>query len=351
MKRILGFLVMSLFVFWFWVYADVIPIGSHWVSKCVAIQNPEIDDYRVVVTIFGVMDEKIYEPKAGECLQGHYHADDSNQYLVEKSIPLDELTIENIDDKARTKRSLNVNGYYTDDSDSTTEVKKTYTIVKSGNVYNIESPDDIPKYKGSRYDSIKNSDSNKTNDSIKSIGVYKIEEDIETGENIENNNDIITEDGIETEENTGTNEVVESRDLDNHVRTELDFLIALVLTILIETWVLFIIKILNWLTYSALENWITVKYPVKNAKVLLSWILASAITLPLLRYIFPLFLWDGIIYVVGGELLVFLIETVILKYMMNISRKKALVVSFICNLASFLIGILLEYLDFWLFSF
>ena len=330
MKRILGFLVMSLFVFWFWVYADVIPIGSHWVSKCVAIQNPEIDDYRVVVTIFGVMDEKIYEPKAGECLHGHYHADESNQYLVEKSIPLDELTIENIDNKARTKRSLNVNGYYTDDSDSTTEVKKTYTIVKSGNVYNIESPDDIPKYKGSRYDSIKNSDSTKTNASNRSIGVYKIEEDIATRESIENNNDITTEEYIET---------------------ELDFLIALVLTILIETWVLFIIKILNWLTYSALENWITIKYPVKNAKVLLSWRLASAITLPLLRYIFPLFLWDGIIYVVGGELLVFLIETVILKYMMNISRKKALVVSFICNLASFLIGILLEYLDFWLFSF
>ena len=351
MKRILGFLVMSLFVFWFWVYADVIPIGSHWVSKCVAIQNPEIDDYRVVVTIFGVMDEKIYEPKAGECLHGHYHADDSNQYLVEKSIPLDELTVGNIDDKAINKRSLDVNGYYTDDSNPTTEVNKMYKIVKNGDAYNIELIDGWRKHEGSRYDSIKNNKSNKANDSNRSIGVYEIEEDIETGESIENNNDIITEDGIETEENTGTNEVVESRDLDNHVRTELDFLIALVLTILIETWVLFIIKILNWLTYSALENWITVKYPVKNAKVLLSWILASAITLPLLRYIFPLFLWDGIIYVVGGELLVFLIETIILKYMMNISRKKALFVSFICNLASFLIGILLEYLDFWLFSF
>ncbi len=344
MKRILGFLVMSLFVFWFWVYADVIPIGSHWVSKCVAIQNPEIDDYRVVVTIFGVMDEKIYEPKAGECLHGHYHADDSNQYLVEKSIPLDELTVGNIDDKAINKRSLDVNGYYVDDSNPTTEVNKMYKIVKNGDAYNIELIDGWRKHEGSRYDSIKNNKSNKAND-FRSIDVDEIEEDVETGENIENNND------IETEENTEINEVVESKDLDNHVRTELDFLIALVLTILIETWVLFIIKILNWLTYSASENWINIKYPVKNAKVLLTWILASTITLPLLRYIFPLFLWNGMMYVIGGELLVFLIEAVILKYMMNISRKKALVASFICNLVSFIIGILLEYLDFWLYSF
>ena len=330
MKKILGILGMSLFVFWFWVYADVIPMGSHRVSKCVVIQNPEIDEYRVVVVNDTVMNQDIYEPQAGECLRGHYHVWESNQYLVEKSIPLDELTVKNIEEKAEKKWSLGVNGYYEDDSNPIREVKKTYKIVKNGNIYDLELVEDPQNIEEPQNDIIE------IDDTKEDDGITEIDD---TNENDE------ADDIIETDD------IIESRDLDNHIRTGLDFLIALVLTILIETWVLFIIKNLNWLTYSVSENWTIAKYPVKNAKVLLSWILASAITLPLLRYIFPLFLWDGMIYVIGGELLVFLIETVILKYIMNISRKKALVVSFICNLVSFLLGVFLEYLDFWLFSF
>ena len=289
MKKILGILIMSLFVFWFWIYADVMPENSHWVSKCVSFQNTEIDDYRLVVVNKTVMDEEIYEPQAEECLRGHYQFGASNQYLVEKSIPLDELNSFNIEEQAKAKWGLGVNGYYVDNSDSLNEVRKQFKIINKD-------------------------------------GVYELETVIDTQENWSDDGEI----------------------LQFSSWTITDFLIALLITILIETWVLFIIKNLNGLTYSESKDGTTNKIPVKNTKILLSWVLASAITLPLLRYVFPMFLWNGWTYVIGGELLVFLIEVIIIKYIMNISRKKAFVVSFVCNLVSFLFGILISYL--WLFS-
>ena len=289
MKKILGILIMSLFVFWFWIYADVMPENSHWVSKCVSFQNTEIDDYRLVVVNKTVMDEEIYEPQAEKCLRGHYQFGASNQYLVEKSIPLDELNSFNIEEQAKAKWELGVNGYYVDNSDPLNRVRKQFKIINKDGWYELETV-------------------------------------------------------IDTQENWSDDEEI----LQSSPWTITDFLIALLITIFIETWVLFIIKNLNGLTYLESKDGTTNKIPVKNTKILLSWVSASAITLPLLRYVFPMFLWNGWTYVIGGELLVFLIEVVIIKYIMNISRKKAFVVSFVCNLVSFLFGILISYL--WLFS-
>ena len=91
--------MIGISVLWFGTYADVMPEDSHWVSNCVSFLNTEIDDYRLIVVNKTVMDEDIYEPQADECLKGHYHFGQSNQYLVEKTISLDELTSSNIEEQ------------------------------------------------------------------------------------------------------------------------------------------------------------------------------------------------------------------------------------------------------------
>jgi hypothetical protein len=71
--------------------------------------------------------------------------------------------------------------------------------------------------------------------------------------------------------------------------------------------------------------------------LILTWILASTITLPLLRFVLPLFIKDGVEYMVIWELLVTIIEVFIIKYWLKISRWKAILASVVCNLCSFLI--------------
>ena len=75
--------------------------NTHYVDRCVKLQNVEIDNYRVIVDIDTVMgDWEVYEPRAEQCLTHHYKFGESRQYLLDKSINLDEITKENIQDKA-----------------------------------------------------------------------------------------------------------------------------------------------------------------------------------------------------------------------------------------------------------
>jgi hypothetical protein len=107
------------------------------------------------------------------------------------------------------------------------------------------------------------------------------------------------------------------------------FWIAWILTILIETIVLFIIAKL-FRKEDQISNW----------RLTLIWILASTITLPLLRFVLPLFVVDEIIYTVIWELSIVLIEVFIIKYWLKVSRWKAILASVICNLYSFLVWLL-----------
>lgn len=105
----------------------------------------------------------------------------------------------------------------------------------------------------------------------------------------------------------------------------LEFIFAYLLTILSETFLLWLIA----------KNFIKGKPTTK--KIILTWLLCSWITLPMLWYVFPLFLWNWIFYGVFWEILVLIIESIIIKYMLNLSRIKSLLLSFICNLFSFLL--------------
>jgi hypothetical protein len=177
---------------------------------------------------------------------------------------------------------LRVNWIYVDNSNPLSNEKITYKIVKNWNDYTLEESD------SESIDSFKN----KTNYALEIV-------EFEQG--------------------------VELMSADRLIK----FWIAWILTILIETIVLF-----------AIAKIFRKKDQISNKRLILIWILASSITLPLLRFVLPLFVTDETIYMVAWELAVTLIEIFIIKYWLKISRGKAILASVICNLCSFLLWLL-----------
>ena len=96
------------------------------------------------------------------------------------------------------------------------------------------------------------------------------------------------------------------------------------LAVLIETLVLFFIAKIFWK-----------EDEISKKKLLLRWIIPTTVTLPLLWFVLPLIIWDGTLYIIIWETLVTSIEAIMIRYWLNISRKRAIIASIICNLLSF----------------
>ena len=283
-KKIWLFILTSIVILPLWLtFADIIPDNSHYVNRCVKLQNVEVDNYRVIVENDTVTTRDVYEPQAEECLEQHYKFWESRQYLLDKSVDIEEITQENIQGRAIQIWNLNVNWHYVDDSNPLSNENFTYKIVKNGNDYTLE------------------------------------ESDSGSVESFQDETDYSLE-FVESEQGV---ELVSSNRL-------IKFWIAWILTVLIETIILFVIAKL-FRKKDQISNWI----------LILIWILASTITLPLLRFVLPLFIKDGVEYTVIWELLVTLIEIFILKYWLKVSRWKAILASIICNLCSYLLGLLI----------
>ncbi len=262
-KKIWLFFLTFVAILWIWVsFADVIPDNAHYVDRCVKLQNVEIDNYRVIVENDTVTSRDLYVPQAWECLKWHYKFWESRQYLVDKSVNLDEITKANIQDKAIQIWNLKVIWWYVDNSNPLSDENFIYKIVKNWENYSLEI--------------------------------------------------VESEQGIEL---ASGNRLMK-------------FWIAWILTIIIETIVLFIIAKL-----------FRKKDHISNWRLILIWILASTITLPLLRFFLPLFVTDETIYMVAWELAVTLIEIFIIKYWLKVSRWKAIIASIVCNLCSYLFGL------------
>lgn len=110
------------------------------------------------------------------------------------------------------------------------------------------------------------------------------------------------------------------------------FLFSLILTITIETIVLFII--IKQFFKLDKEN-------ISDILLLFTGFFASFATLPYLWFLLPFFTRNYYLYIASGELLAFIVESVIYYFILNITVRKALILSFICNLTSFLAGLLL----------
>lgn len=282
MKKIWLFFLSIITILSVWVsFADVIDPNTHYVDRCVKLQNVEIDNYRAIVENDTVTYRDVYEPQAGQCLEQHYKFGESRQYLLDKSVDIEEITKENIQDKAIQIWDLRVNGRYVDDSNPLSNENYTYKIVKNWNDYILEESDNESS----------NSFENKTDYTLEIVE---------------------SEEGIEL---VSSNRIIK-------------FWIAWILTILIETIALF-----------AIAKLFRKKEQISNKRLILVWILASTITLPLLRFLLPLFVTDERIYIVVWELVVTLIEIFIIKYWLKISRWKAILTSIVCNLCSYLLGV------------
>jgi hypothetical protein len=107
---------------------------------------------------------------------------------------------------------------------------------------------------------------------------------------------------------------------------EAEFLLALAVTVAIETLVL----LGAW-------RWLGAGAPVRWRRLALAGALPSAASLPYLWIVLPHFV-NGPAYVPLGESLVVLGETPILAVVLRWSPARALLASLLCNAASFLVG-------------
>ena len=108
------------------------------------------------------------------------------------------------------------------------------------------------------------------------------------------------------------------------------FFKSLILTIILETIMLFFICKIFWK-----------KDVIKIIRIILTWIFASTITLPILRFVLPYIFHNYTIYAVIGEVFVTFVEVFIIKYLLDINRQKSTIASIACNLFSVIIGLLL----------
>jgi hypothetical protein len=80
----------------------------------------------------------------------------------------------------------------------------------------------------------------------------------------------------------------------------------------------------------------------KNGLLLLTGIVATLATLPYLWFILPLFIQSKLGYILVSEVSAIAIESVIILGLLKINYPKALLVSLVCNLSSYLIGLLIK---------
>ncbi len=109
------------------------------------------------------------------------------------------------------------------------------------------------------------------------------------------------------------------------------FLTAMIITILIETTVLFILqkKILK----KEFE-----KIPLQ--KIIFTGIFCSFATIPYLWFVLPEIL-PANLYIIVGELLIVIIEGILISQILELKIEKAIMVSALCNSISYGIGILI----------
>jgi hypothetical protein len=115
---------------------------------------------------------------------------------------------------------------------------------------------------------------------------------------------------------------------------EYQFLIALLITIVVETACLFLIIRVVYKKNS---------YEISNSLLFFLGIFCNTTTLPYLWFILPIFIKTRAIYVVVGESAVVIAEAIVYYFVLRMGIRKSLIISFFCNAASFLIGLLIPF--------
>ncbi len=266
-------------------FADIIMPNTHYVDRCVKIQeNPEITGIALKAKITWPMvqwDKEDYDIKYDTCLHKWYKFNTLNIILQKDGQEYDLWELESW-------------GWYVDDKYSVTNELLIYQVKKYDNVY--------------RKEMIYNEEWSKKILLDRKNDVYEISE--------------------RDYDKFWYKDIILRLDKDFFV----PFFLALFLTIVIETLVLLImVKCFPKYFAEMAKSW---------NKIIFSWILCSLTTLSyfwIVMEYFHQYLHGAYpkIMVLCWEWCVFLIEAVILKYIFNISRKKALLLSFVANAVSF----------------
>ncbi len=113
---------------------------------------------------------------------------------------------------------------------------------------------------------------------------------------------------------------------------EQHFLLALIITVILETITLFVI----------IRKLFKLKEKqIKNKELVFAGFIASFSTLPYLWFIFPIIIQSSFWYVLIGEILAIIAETIIYYFILKLSIKKVLVISILCNIISFILGFII----------
>ncbi len=322
-------------------FADLIPDDEHRVNRCSNLKNVEIDNYRVIYayiyekwpdrcwqgenicSLFGDEEPelvwKVSEYDIGKCLPVW----EINIYLFDENGDVNLLTQDNIKEKAIYVWNIAVKEWgYVNNSNPLTSETFTYGITKTWSNYALEESDieTIEWFNNKPFTLTKDED-NYDSEIIWDEEDIKSLDDESAGDETNYTLEI-----VETgQEIIGSEQDIELVSKNRLIR----FWIAWIITILVETMILFlIVKICR-------RSW-----SIKNRKIIVTWILASTVTLPLLWFVLPIFFSNYWVYVIFGEILVTAIEVFIIKYSLKVERKMAMFASVICNLCSFLFWLL-----------
>ena len=285
---------LFLFLFWlicFWnfVFADIIPENSHSFSKCVKIENIDsVPWYKLVIRVQTVLGEDyFYEVSEWVCLPHHYKFGTATPMLLKSNINIELLNQKIEQDKDYMENFfwteilwvfalIDVNWWYVSDRSNKTYENDTYRLVVNNSWYELNLI-------------------NTETDETSVTDIAKITK-------------------------------ISLKKIWLHNNYFIQFIQSRLLTIFLETIILFLFCKL-FLKDNDLKNW----------KIILTWILASTITLPILWFVFPLFIYKWTMFVIFGELFVTIVEVVVIKYLLKIKRSKAILSSIVCNLFSALI--------------
>jgi hypothetical protein len=114
---------------------------------------------------------------------------------------------------------------------------------------------------------------------------------------------------------------------------EIDFLVALLITIFVEFCVLYLL---------IRKQFRISKTKLPTERLILISIIASGLTLPYFWFVLPAFITQRVTYLIIGEGSIFLIEAILYHKLLEINLKIALTIALICNVASILAGLLLH---------
>ena len=281
-KKIWLFILLLFIVSWFWVsFAN--PIAVRIPLICSELENVEIDLYRVVVPYVSSGGyTKFYEPNINECLKCK-----KEESLLER--------IKDIQDPPE------IEVFLLDKSIDLENVSKNFVEEAAIPIWTVPTVNcnDTLRY-----------DENRKYKIISSWDTYKLEMIYTDYKPVyyPEHEYIVYEHKIE-----------ETRD-----STLIQFSLSRLIAVIIETIILI-----------AIAKLCRKEDQISNRKLILFWILPTTITLPLLRFIFPLLIEEWLWYTIIWELLVTIIEAIIIKYWLRISRRKAILASIICNIASY----------------